>query len=124
MRLAWIGVLAASVALAQEKGGQSVPAALNFTMKTLDGKDVELSKYRGKVVLLVNVASDSRSIWSSTALRIMASYASSKGFFSAAAAARRTIDSTPASCCGPMTAVLLLGQMNRNRGRYAYPHMP
>lgn len=56
MRLALIGVLAASVALAQEKGAK-VPAALNFTMKTLDGKDVELSKYQGKVVLLVNVAS-------------------------------------------------------------------
>ena len=33
-----------------------------------------------------------------------------------AAAARRTIDITPASCCGPITAVLLLGQMNTNRG--------
>jgi len=34
-----------------------VPAVLNFKMKTLDGKDVELSKYQGKVVLFVNVAS-------------------------------------------------------------------
>lgn len=30
---------------------------LSFTMKTIDGKDVKLSKYRGKVVLIVNVAS-------------------------------------------------------------------
>jgi glutathione peroxidase len=35
-----------------------VPAALNFSMKTLDGKAVELNKYRGKVVLIVNVASE------------------------------------------------------------------
>jgi glutathione peroxidase len=30
---------------------------LDFTMKGIDGKDVDLSKYRGKVVLIVNVAS-------------------------------------------------------------------
>jgi glutathione peroxidase len=40
---------------AQEK---KVPAVLNFKMKSLDGKDVELSKYQGKVVLIVNVASE------------------------------------------------------------------
>jgi glutathione peroxidase len=33
------------------------PAALNFKMKALDGKEVELGKYQGKVVLIVNVAS-------------------------------------------------------------------
>ena len=35
------------------------PAAgvLGFTMKTIDGADVPLSKYRGKVLLIVNVAS-------------------------------------------------------------------
>jgi glutathione peroxidase len=37
-----------------EKKGTGV---LNFTMKSLDGKEVDLSKYKGKVVLLVNVAS-------------------------------------------------------------------
>ena len=31
--------------------------ALNFKMKSLDGKDVDLSQYKGKVVLFVNVAS-------------------------------------------------------------------
>ncbi|HEY1858764.1 MAG TPA: glutathione peroxidase [Gemmataceae bacterium] len=41
----------------EKKGDQSVPPALNFTMKGLDGKDVDLSKYQGKVVLVVNVAS-------------------------------------------------------------------
>ena len=30
---------------------------LEFTMKSIDGKDVPLSKYKGKVVLIVNVAS-------------------------------------------------------------------
>lgn len=36
---------------------KKVPAVLNFKMKGLDGKDVDLSKYQGKVVLFVNVAS-------------------------------------------------------------------
>jgi len=31
--------------------------ALSFTMKDIDGKDVDLGQYRGKVVLIVNVAS-------------------------------------------------------------------
>ncbi len=35
----------------------SVPPVLNFTMKSLDGKDVNLSQYQGKVLLIVNVAS-------------------------------------------------------------------
>jgi len=36
---------------------KKVPAVLNFKMKSLDGKDVDLSKYQGKVVLVINVAS-------------------------------------------------------------------
>jgi len=36
---------------------QTVPAALNFTLNSLDGKPVNLSKYQGNVVLMVNVAS-------------------------------------------------------------------
>jgi glutathione peroxidase len=39
-------------------GGTTVPAALNFTMKSIDGKAVDLSKYQGRVVLMVNVASE------------------------------------------------------------------
>ncbi len=42
---------------AEDKGDKKVPAALNFKMKSLDGKDVDLSQYQGKVVLFVNVAS-------------------------------------------------------------------
>ena len=36
----------------------AVPATLNFTMKSLEGQDVDLSKYQGKVVMIVNVASE------------------------------------------------------------------
>jgi glutathione peroxidase len=36
---------------------KEVPAVLNFKMKSLAGKEVDLSKYQGKVVLIVNVAS-------------------------------------------------------------------
>ena len=39
-------------------GGTTVPAALNFTMNAIDGKAVDLSKYQGSVVLMVNVASE------------------------------------------------------------------
>ncbi len=37
--------------------GTKMPAALNFTMKSIDGKPIDLSKYQGRVVLMVNVAS-------------------------------------------------------------------
>ena len=38
-------------------GAADNPPALNFTMKSLDGKAVDLERYRGKVVMIVNVAS-------------------------------------------------------------------
>jgi glutathione peroxidase len=41
----------------EKKGDKKVPAVLNFKMKRLDGKEADLSKYQGKVVLMVNVAS-------------------------------------------------------------------
>jgi glutathione peroxidase len=51
-------VTLASLALADnKKEDKKVPAALNFTMPSLTGKPVELAKYQGKVVLIVNVAS-------------------------------------------------------------------
>ena len=31
--------------------------ALNFKVKDIDGKDVDLNSYKGKVILMVNVAS-------------------------------------------------------------------
>ena len=53
------GLLVVTPALvAAEKGEKKVPAVLNFKMETLDGKPVDLSKYQGKVVLFVNVASE------------------------------------------------------------------
>ena len=42
---------------AAEKDDKSVSKALNFKMKSLGGEDVDLSKYQGKVVMIVNVAS-------------------------------------------------------------------
>ena len=44
-----------SHAIEQER--EKMPEPLSFTVKSLAGKDVELSKYKGKVVLIVNVAS-------------------------------------------------------------------
>jgi glutathione peroxidase len=45
------------VAEGKDKGDKKVAPTLNFKMKSLDGKDVDLSQYQGKVVLIVNVAS-------------------------------------------------------------------
>jgi len=39
-------------------GEEKAPKALDFTMKNIDGKDVKLSDYHGKVLLVVNVASE------------------------------------------------------------------
>lgn len=63
MRTTMLIVLAAVAGFAQEQtGGQPVTAAsatsvLDFTMTDIDGKEVPLSRYRGKVLLVVNVAS-------------------------------------------------------------------
>src|SRR5262245_26643043 len=40
-----------------EEGDKKTPPVLNFKMKGIDGKEVDLSKYQGKVVMFVNVAS-------------------------------------------------------------------
>lgn len=40
-----------------KKGGDKVSGPLDFKMKGIDGKDVDLATYKGKVVLIVNVAS-------------------------------------------------------------------
>jgi len=47
----------AETGVKQMKTGGSPSSALDFTVKDIDGRDVALSKYRGKVVLIVNVAS-------------------------------------------------------------------
>jgi glutathione peroxidase len=43
---------------AADKDGDKKPAALSFKMNSLDGKEVDLSKYQGQVLLVVNVASE------------------------------------------------------------------
>jgi len=48
---------AAALAADDSKEKKAVPPVLNFKMNSLDGKPVDLSKYQGKVVLMVNVAS-------------------------------------------------------------------
>jgi glutathione peroxidase len=50
-------LLAPTFIAAEDKGGDKVPAVLNFKMKSLDGKEMDLTKYQGRVVLFVNVAS-------------------------------------------------------------------
>lgn len=56
-----VGLLATLIPVAltnaEEPGDKKVPPVLNFTMKTLSGEQIHLSKYQGKVILLVNVAS-------------------------------------------------------------------
>ena len=47
-------LLAGTVSL---EGGEAAAPALDFTLKSLDGKVVDLSTYKGKVVMIVNVAS-------------------------------------------------------------------
>jgi len=46
-----------ATASADDKGDKKVPPVLNFKMKSLAGKEVDLSQYKGKVILIVNVAS-------------------------------------------------------------------
>jgi glutathione peroxidase len=41
----------------KEKKMDTQPVLYSFTMKTIDGKDKNLSEYKGKVLMLVNVAS-------------------------------------------------------------------
>ena len=72
----------------------------------------------------MNIASDSRSICSSTSRRREASASSSNGLPMEAADSRATMLITPASWAGPMTALFAFGHANRKRGPKARPHMP
>src|SRR5688572_8430918 len=49
---------AANVWAEEKQDSKNTPKALSFTMESLEGKPVELKKYAGKVVLIVNVASE------------------------------------------------------------------
>jgi len=55
--IAVVAIPGCSSSNATEQEPTKVSKPLSFTMKSLDGKDVDLSKYEGKVVLIVNVAS-------------------------------------------------------------------
>jgi glutathione peroxidase len=50
-----LGMLAVSVVTAQ--GAESASGPLDFQVKSITGQDVNLADYKGKVVLIVNVAS-------------------------------------------------------------------
>ena len=51
-------LLVATLSAAQTRTGGKVPEVLNFTMSSLAGQPVGLSKYQGRVVLIVNTASE------------------------------------------------------------------
>ncbi len=52
-----VAVMIGTSATAKDKDGE-VPTALKFRMKSLQGEEVDLARYQGKVVLMVNVASE------------------------------------------------------------------
>jgi len=55
--LAFVALPGCESSSATEKESTKMSKPLSFTMKSLGGNDVNLSKYQGKVVLIVNVAS-------------------------------------------------------------------
>lgn len=58
LKFALFAIIAISSGIAS--AADKVAPALNFTMKSLGGKDVALKQYQGKVVMVVNVASKCR----------------------------------------------------------------
>lgn len=54
---AWVAILGFTVSASAADKGDNVSSALAFKMKGIDGKEVDLAQYKGKVVLFVNVAS-------------------------------------------------------------------
>ncbi|HEX3149483.1 MAG TPA: glutathione peroxidase [Gemmataceae bacterium] len=54
---ACLAAVLAVPAFAEDKGDKKVSGPLSYTLKDIKGNPVELSKYKGKVILLVNVAS-------------------------------------------------------------------
>jgi len=57
MKLRLAVLIGLAAALAAPAGDKKVPDVLNFKMKDINGKEVDLSRYQGKVVMFVNVAS-------------------------------------------------------------------
>jgi glutathione peroxidase len=56
-RFALAGLFAMTATATAGDDAKSPKSPLDFKVKTIDGKDVSLDKYKGKVVLIVNVAS-------------------------------------------------------------------
>ena len=54
--LAGVVAMACGVAFSEDAKPQA-KSLYEFTVKNIDGKDVSLSKYKGDVLLIVNVAS-------------------------------------------------------------------
>jgi len=57
MKFAALGCLLAAMVTPLVGGEEKVPKVLDFKVKSLEGKEVALSKYQGKMILVVNVAS-------------------------------------------------------------------
>lgn len=57
MKYLLLAALTVSVLSAQSKKENTMSTFHSFTMKTIDGKERPLSEYKGKVVMVVNVAS-------------------------------------------------------------------
>jgi glutathione peroxidase len=55
--LAFVAALSLALAAYGEEKATTQPSPLDNTVKDIDGKDVNLADYKGKVVLIVNVAS-------------------------------------------------------------------
>ncbi len=56
-KLMLLGLVCAVISGNTALANDATPPVLNFKMKALDGSEVDLAKYKGKVVLFVNVAS-------------------------------------------------------------------
>ncbi|MFK7766366.1 MAG: glutathione peroxidase [Mariniblastus sp.] len=56
--VASLALLLTVFSLATHLSAQDIPPALNFTMKSIEGEDVALNKYAGKVIVFVNTASE------------------------------------------------------------------
>jgi len=50
-------LMAAPIALAADRAGETPDSVLDFRVQDIDGREVDLSKYQGDVLLIVNTAS-------------------------------------------------------------------
>jgi glutathione peroxidase len=57
MGLLGLGIANRAVRSNEQTGGEKMKSIYDFTMKDIDGKDQKLEQYKGKVIMIVNVAS-------------------------------------------------------------------